>query len=214
MDSGSTDNTLRVAEEYGCRIYKRPLHGFGEQKSYAVKMTQNEWVLVIDADERIPEETRSKIEEILRFPDADAYSFPRKNIVNGRWIRHGGWWPDRVIRLFKRSCGRVSERLVHERVIINGRIVDLETPIIHYPIRNIEDILNKINLYSTLGAQVLKERGEKGGIIKAITFPAFEFFYNYFIRLGILDGYEGLLISLSNSIGILYKYLKLKEINR
>jgi glycosyltransferase involved in cell wall biosynthesis len=211
VDSGSTDRTCEIARKFGCKVFIEEWKGYGPQKNSAVQKCKNEWVLILDADERIPEETKEKIIEILEKPGADAYSFPRKNFFHGRWIKHCGWWPDRVIRLFKKSKGQVNNAIVHEAVIVKGKTEKADTPIIHTPIRDLNNTINKINYYSSLGAESLFLKGVKTFTFMAILKGAFAFFRLYLLQLGILDGYEGFVISFSHSVNTCYKYLKLKE---
>lgn len=211
VDSGSTDRTLEIAKEFGCRVFIEEWKGYGPQKNSAVKKCKYEWVLIVDADESIPQETMQKIIEILENPTVDACSFPRKNYFHGRWIKRSGWWPDRVVRLFKRSRGRITDSLVHESVIVNGTIKDVNTSIIHYPIENLSDALNKINFYSSLGAEGLFQKGKRTSTFIAFLKGLVAFLKLYFLKLGVLEGFEGFVISFSHAVNTTYKYLKLKE---
>jgi glycosyltransferase involved in cell wall biosynthesis len=214
VDSGSTDRTAEIAKAAGCRVFVEDWKGFGLQKQKAVDRCANEWVLIIDADERIPAETRDEIIRVLSSPVADGYSFPRKNIFNGKWIRSCGWWPDRVVRLFKKGNGRVSDSRVHETVVVSGKVSRINGPIEHYPVRNLEHIISKINNYSTLGAEMLFEKGAYASLFTAIFRGGISFLKLYFLRKGILDGAEGLILSFSHGVTTLFKYLKLREKGR
>ncbi len=154
VDSGSSDDTVQIAKTSGCEVFAEPWCGFGPQKQKAVDHCRHDWILLIDADERIPPETAAVIRDLVsRPPQAEGYSFPRKNYFQGRWVRHAGWWPDRVIRLFRRGCGRLAMAPVHEAVEINGAVRPLSVPIEHYTEGRLSEILKKIDRYSTLGAQ-------------------------------------------------------------
>ncbi len=214
VDSGSTDRTVEIAKDMGCRVFIEEWKGYGPQKQSAVKKCKNEWVLIIDADERIPEETKEKITEIVKNPLADAYSFPLKNFFHGKWIKHCGWWPNRKIRLFRKSRGMVNEALVHESVEVSGTVMNIHTPIIHESIRDLSSMLNKINIYSSLGAETLFKKGKNVSGLTAFFKGVAAFFKLYVLKLGILDGYEGFVISFSHAVNTCYKYLKLKEYNK
>jgi len=214
VDSESTDKTVEIAKKYGCRIYEEKWEGFGSHKNKAISKCQYQWVLVLDADERIPEETVQKILEILNNPQADAYSFPRKNYFRNKWIRHCGWWPDRVVRLFNKNKGAIKDLLVHEAITTQGRIVEINTPIIHHSIRNIEHILQKVNTYSSLGAKELYKRGKNVSLITVFLKTLSAFIKLYFLKRGFLDGYEGFIISYSHAVYTCYKYLKLIEMQK
>ncbi len=214
VDSGSTDKTVEIARSFGCRVFIEDWKGYGPQKNSAVQKCKNEWALILDADERIPEETKDVIAEIIgNTNSADAYSFPRKNFFHGKWIKHGGWWPDEVIRLFRKDRGKISNRNVHEAVEVNGATKRLQTPILHYPIKNIEEILKKINSYSSLGAKDLHQTGQTSSIIKATTHSLSAFVKTYFLKQGFRDGKEGLIIAFSGAVNTFYKYVKLMELN-
>jgi glycosyltransferase involved in cell wall biosynthesis len=214
VDSKSTDKTLKIAEEFGCRVFVEEWKGYGPQKNSAVQKCKNEWVLIIDADERVSEEMRQEIIEILKNPLADAYSFPLKNFFNGKWIKRCGWWPNRKVRLFNKSKGKINEALVHESIEVSGTVMELNTPIIHEPIRDLRSILDKINIYSSLGAETLFQRGKKVSTPSAFFKGVAAFFKLYVLKSGFLDGHEGFVISFSHAVNTCYKYLKLKEHNK
>ncbi len=133
VDSGSTDDTVRIASDFGCQVFEESWRGFGPQKQLAVERCTAPWVLVLDADERIPPETARVITGVMARDEGPAgYSFPRRNYFQGRWIRHAGWWPDRVVRLFRRDRGRMTEAKVHEAVVVDGPVAPLDAPIDHW----------------------------------------------------------------------------------
>jgi glycosyltransferase involved in cell wall biosynthesis len=215
VDSGSTDRTVELAEEFGCRVFTEPWKGFGPQKQSAVLKCRHDWVLVLDADERIPDETKEAIIDIVRSTtaDADAYRFPRKAYFNGRWIRHCGWWPDEIIRLFKKEHGAVNGRAVHERVDVQGTVKSLPGPIIHYPARDTRALIDKINSYSSLGAEELFKSGKRSSTVKAVAHAAMSFIKGYVMKKGFLDGKEGFIITLTGAATTFYKYIKLIEMH-
>lgn len=211
VDSGSSDGTVAIAEQFGARVFQEPWRGFGPQKQFAIDQCRNEWVLILDADERIPPGTMAEIAAILRKPAYDAYTIPRKNYFSGKWIRGMGWWPDRVIRLFRKQKGRMSERQVHESVVVKGKAGSLSNPLIHLTNRNLRQTLEKLNRYSTIGAEELYQRGVRSSILKAVLRGGWAIFYNYFFRLGFLDGPQGIVVAVSDGVNIFYKYAKLQE---
>ncbi|MDI1471843.1 MAG: glycosyltransferase family 2 protein [Thermodesulfovibrio sp.] len=212
VDSGSRDRTLNIARDFGCRIFVENWKGYGHQKNSAVEKCTYDWVLLIDADERIPPETRERIVDVLKSPTADAFIFQRKNFFYGKWIRHGGWWPDYVLRLFRKDRAKISNRNVHESVEVNGVIEKLNVPIIHNPIENVEEIISKINFYSSLGAKDLQRAGCSPSISKAVAHSLAIFLKTYLVKQGFRDGKEGLIIAFSSAVNTFYKYIKLWEL--
>jgi glycosyltransferase involved in cell wall biosynthesis len=214
IDSGSTDRTVEIAKALGAKVFVEEWKGFGLQKQSGVEKAKNRWVLNIDADERIPEETAGVIAEVIKNPSSEvtAYSFCRKNIFRGRWIRGCGWWPDRVVRLFDKSAGHF-EGEVHEKwVLKKGRVGHLSAVIEHYH-RDFTNILQKVNTYSTLSARELYRRGIKPAWWKPFFHGGWRFFYSYVIKKGFLYGMDGFVISLCNGLGTFFKYVKLWELS-
>lgn len=216
VDSGSTDATLTIAAEFDCDIYREGWRGFGRQKQMAIDRCQKPWVLVLDADERIPSETAQLIKEIVLSSDSKTagFAFPRKNYFQGRWIKHAGWWPDRVLRLFRRDAGRMTDAAVHEAVEVRGAVKNLDAVIEHYTESGLDKILQKIDRYSTLGAQEAFASGRKATPYAAFFRAALTFLQDYFFRLGILDGRQGLTLAVTDSINKFFKYTKLSELHR
>ncbi len=216
VDSGSDDETVNIATAFGCNVFIESFKGFGLQKQSAINHCRHEWVLVLDADERIPDETTAVIKEIVLSKEASAvgYSFPRKNYFQGRWIRHMGWWPDRVVRLFRKDSGRMAEAAVHESVIVSGQVRELDVPIEHFTEGSLSKILIKIERYSTLGAEEAFKEGRKTSVWSAALRAELAFFRNYFFKLGFLDGRQGFVLSVTDSVNKFFKYAKLSELNR
>lgn len=216
VDSGSTDATLAIAAEFGCEIYKEAWLGFGPQKQLAIDKCREPWVLVLDADERIPQETA----EVLRTVITDSgikeagFSFPRKNYFQGRWIRHAGWWPDRIIRLFRKESGRMTTAAVHEAVEVRGLVGDLDVPLEHFTESSLSKVLQKIDKYSTLGAEEAFKEGRRSSTGGAFLRSFFTFFQDYFLRGGIMDGMPGLTLAVTDSVNKFFKYAKLSELGR
>ena len=214
VDAESDDRTTEIAETAGARLFVEPWRGFGPQKQFAIDQCRHPWVLVLDADERVPAETSSEITALLSGdPKHAAYSLPRKNFFSGRWIRHAGWWPDRVVRLFRKDCNRMSEHLVHESLQVGGSVGELVHPIVHLTNRNLRQTMDKVNHYSSAGAEEMFARGETASIMKAVARGGWAFLYNYLFRLGFLDGGQGLVIACTDGINKFLKYAKLHEMN-
>ena len=213
VDSGSSDDTVNIAAACGCDVFLEEWRGFGPQKQMAVDRCRNDWILVLDADERIPPETADVIKKIVNHPpEAEGYSFPRKNFFQGRWIKHAGWWPDRVVRLFRRSCAGVTCALVHEAVEVKGKVVALDVAIEHFTDSRLSRILLKINSYSTLGAEAAFAEGKRASLLSAIVRAKLTFLHNYFVRLGFLDGSPGFTLAFLDGINKFFKYAKLAEL--
>ena len=216
VDAGSTDKTVQIAAQFGCEVFCEPWQGFGLQKQSAVDKCRHPWVLVLDADERIPKETAALIRKIVLNPSGPTagYTFPRKNYFQGRWMKHMGLWPDRVLRLFDKDLGRMTPAKVHEALAVRAPIEDLDTPIEHYPADQLAKILSKIDQYSTLGAQEAYAQGRKTSIASAVFRAMIAFLQNYFLRLGFLEGSPGLTFASTDAINKFFKYAKLAELNR
>jgi len=214
VDSGSTDATVEMARSRGCRVFVEDWKGYGPQKQSAVDKCKHEWVLLVDADERIPTEMRNRISEILKSPNADAYSFPRKNFLHGRWIKHSDWWPDRVIRLVRRKAGGFKN-ITHEIWTTKG-VVDhsISEPIEHISFSGYPDMLAAMERYSTALAKDLYSRGERTNALSPVIHAMAMFIKIYFIKLGILDGREGFMIAKTKAGGAYLKYAKLLELQR
>jgi glycosyltransferase involved in cell wall biosynthesis len=213
VDSGSVDDTFRIASDFGCDVFNEPWRGFGKQKQFAVDQCREEWILVLDADERVPPETARVIRQMIDSRgDANGYSFPRKNFFRGRWIRHAGWWPDRVVRLFRRGQGRLTEAAVHEAVAVDGCVEILEVPLEHRTESDLGRIIRKIDRYSTLGAQQAFAEGRSCSIGSACLRAGFTFFQDYLLRGGFLDGSQGLTLAMTDAVNKFFKYAKLSEL--
>lgn len=217
VDSGSSDNTVEIARSFGCEVFLEPWRGgFGAQKQCALDQCRHPWILVLDADERIPPETALIIKDIVarNSPMAAGYSFPRKNFFQGRWIKHAGWWPDRIIRLFQKDLGRMTEAIVHEAIRVNGPVKALDVPIEHYTESRLSALLLKIDKYSTLGAQEAYTAGRRATAWTAMLRACVTFLQDYLLRLGILDGPQGLTLAMTDAVNKYFKYAKLAELCR
>lgn len=211
VDSFSKDNTVEIVRNYTDKIYQKKFMGFGEQKNCALSKASGDWILSIDADERVPTGLQKEIKKTLVNPRACGYYMRVRSYFADKWIKHCGWWPDYHLRLFCADCGHFSDRLVHEGVKVDGPTTRLNNPLEHHPYSSISDLIRKADRYSTLGAQVMLTEGKSCSCCNALTHSAFTFFKTYFLRMGILDGWRGLAISFSNAAGAFYKYIKCIE---
>jgi len=213
LDSGSSDATLEIARRYTDQVHSSAdWPGFGPQKNRALDYASGDWVLSLDADEWLTPELAAEIRQTLQAPQAKVYEIPRLSSFCGRPMRHSGWWPDHVARLFKRSTARFSEDLVHERLVFDGYAMALKGILNHESFRSLEDVLNKANAYSSHGAQQAFERGCSGSLGKAIAHSAWTFIRTYCLKKGFMDGREGLMLAISNAEGVYYRYLKLMHL--
>jgi glycosyltransferase involved in cell wall biosynthesis len=216
VDSGSTDSTLQIVAEFDCEVYSEEWRGFGPQKQLAIEKCRLPWILVLDADEQIPPETAERIKNIITDPQIPqaGFSFPRKNYFQGRWIRHAGWWPDRIVRLFRKGSGRMSSAQVHEAVEVTGIVGELNVPIEHFTESSLSKIIQKIDKYSTLGAEEAFKDGKHSSAFSALMRAFFTFNQDYFLRLGILDGRQGLTLAVTDAVNKFFKYAKLSELGK
>jgi glycosyltransferase involved in cell wall biosynthesis len=214
VDSGSTDGTADIARAMGATVIQTPdWPGFGPQKNRALDAAQGEWVLSLDADERITPELRDEILAAISsnaaYPAHAAYALPRLSSFCGHFIRHSGWYPDFIVRLFRRGTARFSDDLVHERVIVSGgHHGKLRSPIIHYSYKG-DEYLRKMEQYSTLGAQQAFAAGKRGGYGGAIGHALAAFLRTYVFKLGVLDGRAGVMVAISAAETTYHKYFKL-----
>lgn len=216
LDSGSTDGTQALARELGATVIDTDWPGFGPQKQRAIEAARGPWIFSLDADERVPPALRDEILATVRHAQADIYRIPRSSSYCGTWIRHSGWSPDYVVRLFKRGRARFSSDLVHERVIAADGAVQgtLTQALIHYSFRDFSEVLGKIDSYSSYGATQGAARGKRGSLRSAILHGFWAFIRTYVIQRGFLDGRMGLVLAISNAEGTYYRYLKLMLIER
>lgn len=214
VDSGSSDATVEISRELGAKVFVHDWPGFGAQKNRALSYATRDWVLSLDADERVTPELRAEIESVLQGAQADGYEIPRLSSFCGRFMRHSGWYPDYVLRLFRRGKGSFSDALVHESVQLQGSVARLRQPMLHYSYRDLDDVLSKLNSYSSAASVMLQRRGKKGGLAQAVLHGLWAFFRTYILRAGFLDGREGFMLAVSNAEGTYYRYLKLMLLNK
>lgn len=214
LDSGSSDNTVAISKQYTDKVFETDWPGYGPQKQRALNKANGDWVLSLDADETISPELKHEIQEVMKQSRIKGYEIPRRSSFCGKQIKHSGWWPDFVLRLFQREFGRFTDDLVHEHIVINNEIGRLNNPILHESYINLDEVLHKINSYSSLGAKKLFDKGKKTSLLHAIGKGLWTFFRTYILKAGFLDGSHGLMLAISNAEGTYYKYLKLLELQK
>ena len=214
VDSGSTDKTLDLIKSYNIKYEVVDWMGYAKTKQYAVSLTSNKWILWIDADESL---THALSDELKKFketePQYSAYSLPRKAFFLGKWIKHSGWYPGRVTRLFNKENAYFSDSDVHEHLIVNGNTGELKNDIDHYTDPSIEHYFHKFNRYTTLAAEELNRKNRKAGLNDILIRPVFLFFKMYIIRKGFLDGLHGFILAIFSATYVFIKYSKLWELN-
>jgi glycosyltransferase involved in cell wall biosynthesis len=213
VDSGSTDRTVEVAGDFGCRVFVEDWKGYGPQKNSALNKCKNEWAFILDADERMPEETARSIMRVLERPEAVAYRLNRRNFLHGRWMKHSGYWPDKQIRLVNRTRGRF-QNAIHERWEAKGLIQDMDAHIDHHAFNNYSDMLKTLNDYSTVIAKELFASGRRANALTPAYHGIGMFFKIYLLEKGFLDGMDGFVTALTKSGGSFFKYAKLLELQR
>ncbi len=215
VDGFSKDRTVEIAERFGSKIYQKEFVDFGSQKNFALKKASHEWVLNLDADERISQQLKGEILKLKsrKKIEVDGFLINRKTAYLGRWIRHSGWYPDRKMRLFKKAKSRWQGR-VHEGLILAGKRARLEGDILHFTYRDMSDHVQRLNRYSQLQAEDIAARGKKLLYLRALLLPPITFLRFYLWKAGILDGFPGLVIALVSSWATAMKYLKAIEIKK
>lgn len=211
VDNQSMDATVAIAQQHGAKVAQpADWPGFGQQKNRALDLATCDWVLSIDADERVTPELAAEIKRVVQAGDANAsYKFPRLSSYCGKFIHHSGWQPDYVLRLFKRGTAKFSDDLVHERVVTEQKVVALQNHLLHYSYLNFSQVLSKVDAYSSASAKQAYARGKRSSVAGAMGHGAWAFFRTYVIRTGFLDGAHGLALAISNAETSYYKYLKL-----
>jgi glycosyltransferase involved in cell wall biosynthesis len=216
VDSGSSDDTVNICKVLGAQVHTTTdWPGFGLQKNRALLHATGEWVLSLDADERVTPELRIEVEAAIKDPHGHtAFRLPRLSSFCGRYMRHSGWHPDYVTRLFHRGDARFSDDLVHERLIVDGPVGKLSQSLLHETFRDLDELLTKINQYSTAGSQMLSEKGKTATLKKAVSHAIWAFFRTYILRAGFLDGREGFMLAVSTAESTYYRYAKLMLLNK
>ncbi|RMG01573.1 MAG: glycosyltransferase family 2 protein [Nitrospirae bacterium] len=206
LDSFSEDNTVAIAREYGCTVYQEEWKGFSGQKNSVIEKATSDWVFLLDADERISTELWDEIQKTISSDSGfDGYEVPRKSYFLGRWMSHGGWWPDYVLRLFRRGRGWIPSRQVHERIVVDGGVGRLKGHLIHLAYESIGEFVEKSKGYAKLSAQEMRLDGKGFSPLKLIFSPVVTFFRMYFMRRGFLDGIHGFILA---ALYCYYTFLK------
>lgn len=209
VDGGSDDETAALATAKGAQVtIAKEWNGFGPQKNLALSLASGDWVLSLDADECVSEKLAEAIKAAISEEGADGYEMPRLSTFCGKPMRHSGWYPDYVLRLFRRGKARFSDDLVHERVICDGPVRRLSEPLNHHPVERLEDSLSRMDRYSTARAEMIVNSGRRVSFFTGILRGWWTFMQTYFIRLGFLDGREGFLLAVANAEGTYYRYMK------
>ena len=235
VDSGSTDRTVEIAKSYGAKVFIEEWKGYAAQKNSAIDKASGDWILSLDADEEVERELGRLIafltserppnpkKELLAAmgvtmsqTSISGYWMLRRNLFLGRWIRHGGFWPDPKLRLFRKGAAQFENRAVHEDVQLSGKTAKLlDGALLHHSYPTLADYLDHMNRYSSLGAEMIAAKGPVRFSGFNIVFrPLATFIYNYFFRLGFLDGREGLLLHLYHAVYVSWKYAKAWEMSR
>ncbi len=229
VDSGSTDYTREIAMSFGARVVKTDdWPGFGVQKNRALALARGRWVLSIDADERVSAELAAHINAAIRAPDVHlattsaanalpgpvGYELSRLSSFCGQWMKHGDWYPDRVLRLFRREAGRFSDDRVHERLVVQGEVARLSGHLLHETMPSLDVALDKMNRYSSGRALDLVRAGRRGSLAGALGHALWAFVRGYLIKRGFLDGRLGLVLAMHVAEGTYYRYLKMWMLSR
>lgn len=212
VDAGSSDKTMAIAREFTDRALFHAWDGYGAQKNFALGQCRGDWLLSIDADERVPDALRDEIQATIRAERPEVgYYLPRRNMFQGRWVRHGGLYPDWQLRLFRRGRGAFLERAVHESVRVDGPTGRFAAPLVHESYRSVADAVARLNRYSDLAAADLARAGRGGSLADLLVRPAWRFLSMYFLRAGFLDGWRGLVLAALHAHYVFLRAAKVRE---
>ena len=213
VDSGSTDRTIEICKEYTDKVLHNPWPGMNGQKAFAKEQASCDWLLNIDADERVSPELQLKIKSILeKGSPVDGYFIPRRVWYLGRWIDHSGWYPDYTLRFFKKEKGRWAGTDPHDKVVVDGATSRLSEDIHHYTYKNVTDHINTMNRFTTVAAGEYEKKGKGTGFFNLVLRPPFTFFKKYILKQGFRDGLPGFVIAFSSAYYVFLKYVKLWEL--
>jgi glycosyltransferase involved in cell wall biosynthesis len=213
IDAGSADATVAEAKKFTDKVFVRPWEGYGAAKNFATSQATSDWILWIDADERVTVSLKDEIQKVVASEERSyaAFSTPRKANFLGRWILHCGWYPGRVTRLFRRGKGHFTESRVHERLEIDGPVGELSSDLLHYTDPSLTHYLEKFNKYTSLASEELMDEGRSFHISQITIRPLWTFFRMYFLKMGFLDGLAGFVLCVLSSCYVFAKYAKLWE---
>lgn len=213
VDSGSVDKTVEICKEFTDQVFiDQDWQGFGIQKNRALDKATGDWILSLDADELITPELAAEIKQAITGTHP-VYEIPRLSTFCGREIRHSGWWPDYVARLFRKGHARFSDDPVHERLVYESEVQQMKNPLKHHTAPDLDEVLEKMNRYSSIGAEKKHLDGKSTGLFSAITHGLWAFLWSYFGRAGFLDGREGFILAVTKAENSYYRYLKLMYLN-
>ena len=212
VDSGSTDETLSIAREHGCCIFDRDWPGYGAQKNFAIDQASREWVLCLDADEEVSPELARSVADVVSGEKSgyDIYSFPRLTLFIDRWMRHGGWYPDRQIRLIRSGAAQFTDRRVHESIVTDRPVAKLRGDLLHYSYASVEDYVARMNSYSTLAAEEALARDRRVSSLNLATALPRKFLEVYVYKQGFLDGRHGFVAAWLSAYGVFLRYAKIR----
>ncbi|MBV9083501.1 MAG: glycosyltransferase family 2 protein [Acidobacteriaceae bacterium] len=214
LDSGSNDRTVEIATKHGARVVEASWHGYAAQKNIAAELASHDWILALDADESLSEALEAEIWQIKKSgPSHDGYTVPRLAQYLGRWILHGGWYPDRKIRLFDRRKAKWIGDFVHESVKVEGGVGHLRSNILHFTCNSLSEHLRSMDSYTTLAAQEIASRGIRITLPLLLFDPVWTFIATYVLKLGFLDGVEGLAIAYMAALYNFVKYAKARDMS-
>ncbi len=209
LDSRSHDATVRLARAAGARVVETDWPGYGPQVARGFGLAGSEWVLSLDADERISDALRAEVMGAIRSGTKDGWRIPRVSEFCGRFIQHSGWRPDYTLRLGRRAKSGFTDHFLHAHMTVDGSVGELTNPLIHFSYPNLHDVLEKLDRYSTGHARDMQTRGKKGGVWRGVLHGVFAFARTYIVRRGFLDGRHGLMLAIYNAEYTYYKYVKL-----
>lgn len=214
VDSGSTDNTVEIAKQYTSNILSIEWKGYGATKNVALQRASGDWILWLDADERVPPELAAEMQAIVREdrPEYNGYEVARRAFFLGKWIAHCGWYPGRVTRLFRKANARFTESAVHEQILVEGKIGRLRNDLLHFTDPTLDHYFQKFNRYTTLAAEDLHAAGRRCSLYDLVARPPFVFVKMFMLKMGFLDGIHGFILSVVSSAYVFTKYAKLWEL--
>ncbi len=215
VDGESEDKTVELARRFTKKVFVKKWQGFGASKNFALQQCTSDWVLWLDADERLTKDLSAEIESLIskKVTPFIAYEVPRKSYFLGKWIKHCGWYPGYVTRLFKRGSGHFSDNRVHERLEIDGQVDRLRGDLLHYTDPNLWHYFEKLNRYTALAAEELSGRQMRFRVGQLIFRPMWVFVRMYFVKLGFLDGIQGFILCVLSACYVFTKYAKLWELS-